>query len=322
MKSQVLLALVELDVLSRLLERPANAEQLGLITGVSRDRMERLLTAGAAIGLLKRRRDNRFALTRRGAAILGVPGLVPMIQHNRVFYEDLADPVALLRGEADSKLSQFWPYVFGQSGDVPPEVAARYSSLMAKSQALVAQDTIAMIDFSTINTLLDVGGGSGAFLAEVLKRHPKMTALLLDLPEVIPTARKHFAEAGLEERVTLCPGSFRDVPLPTGMDAISLVRVLYDHDDETVSALLAKVFEALPPGGQLVVSEPMAGGRRPEVAGDVYFNFYTMAMGTGRVRSAERIAEMCTAAGFDDIRIPRAARPYVTSALVCRKPAS
>lgn len=321
-KSQVLLALVELEILHRLLERPASAGQLGLIAGVSGDRMARLLSAGAAIGLLKRKRDGRYALTRRGAAILGVPGLVQMIRHNRVFYEDMTDPVALLREEMDSKLSQFWPYVFGQSGDVPPEVAERYSSLMSDSQALVAQDTLAMIDFSAINTILDVGGGSGAFLAEVLKRHPKMTALLLDLPEVVPTARECFAAAGLGARVTLCPGSFREGPLPVGMDAISLVRVLYDHDDNTVTALLAKVFAALPAGGQLIVSEPMAGGRRPEVAGDVYFNFYTMAMGTGRVRSAERIAEMCAAAGFEDIRIPRADRPYVTSALVCRKPTS
>ena len=118
----------------------------------------------------------------------------------------------------------------------------------------------------------------------------------------------------------LTPGSFRDGPLPKGADAISLVRVLYDHADGTVTDLLAKVFEALPPGGRLIVTEPMSGGDRPDVAGDVYFNFYTMAMGTGCVRSAVRIAEMCEGVGFGDVKIPRAPRPYVTSALTCRKP--
>jgi demethylspheroidene O-methyltransferase len=142
---------------------------------------------------------------------------------------------------------------------------------------------------------------------------------LLDLPEVIPSAHARLSEAGLSARFTLVPGSFRTDPLPEGADTISLIRVLYDHDDATVTALLAKVHAALPVGGQLIVAEPMAGGARPERAGDVYFAFYTMAMGTGRARSAARIAEMCRAAGFADIRIPHSPRPFVTSTLSCVK---
>ena len=104
-----------------------------------------------------------------------------------------------------------------------------------------------------------------------------------------------------------------------GADAVSLIRVLYDHEDDTVSALLSKTFDALPDGGRLIVSEPMSGGAAPEPAGDVYFAFYTLAMRTGTVRSASRIAEMCKAAGFDQIASPRPARPYVTSTLTARK---
>ena len=125
---------------------------------------------------------------------------------------------------------------------------------------------------------------------------------------------------GLRGRVALHGGSFRDGAIPEGADAISLIRVLYDHDDDTVRALLAKVHAALPEGGRLVISEPMSGGKRPERAGDVYFAFYTMAMGTGRVRSAERIGEMCREAGFGNIRAPKARRPFITSVLTCAKP--
>ena len=321
-KSQVLLALVELDILSRLLERPSSADQLALTAGVQPERMRRLLSAGAGIGLLRHRRDGRYALSRHGAAILGVPGLVDMIRHNAVFYKDMADPVALLRGEEETHLARFWPYVFGAAGDVPTDVAERYSTLMAESQSLVAQDTLGMVDFSGVRTLLDVGGGSGAFLKAVLQKYPKLRARLLDLPEVIPSARRSFERAGFDGRVTLTPGSFRDGALPEGADAISLVRVLYDHSDDTVTDLLTKVYAALPPGGRLIVTEPMSGGARPDLAGDVYFNFYTMAMGTGCVRSAVQIAEMCENSGFEDIKIPRAPRPYVTSALTCRKPDS
>lgn len=320
-QSQVLSALVELDLLNRLAEGPQSPAELARRAGMAEGRMAILLQAGAALGLLRRRRDGRFALARKGAAILGVPGLEAMIRHHRAFYADMADPVALLRGEGETELARFWPYVFGAAAEVEPEVARRYSDLMAQSQGLVAQDVLRMVSFKGARHLLDIGGGSGAFLAAVAARSPDLRLSLFDLPEVIPSARARLTQVGLTARLTLVPGSFRSDPLPEGADTISLIRVLYDHDDATVTALLAKVHAALPAGGRLVVAEPMAGGTRPERAGDVYFAFYTMAMGTGRARSAARIAEMCRGAGFTDIRIPHSPRPFVTSALSCVKAA-
>ena len=320
-QSQVLSALVELDLLNRLAEGPQSPADLARRAGMAEDRMAILLQAGAALGLLRRRRDGRFALARKGAAILGAPGLEAMIRHHRAFYADMADPVALLRGEGETELARFWPYVFGAAAEVEPEVARRYSDLMAQSQGLVAQDVLRMVSFKEARHLLDIGRGSGAFLAAVAARSPDLRLSLFDLPEVIPSARARLTQAGLTARLTLVPGSFRSDPLPEGADTISLIRVLYDHDDATVTALLAKVHAALPAGGRLIVAEPMAGGVRPERAGDVYFAFYTMAMGTGRARSAARIAEMCRGAGFTDIRIPHSPRPFVTSALSCVKTA-
>ena len=319
-QSQVLTALVELELLQRLAEGPQASADLARRVGLTEDRMAILLQAGAALDLLKRRRDGRYGLARKGAAILGVPGLEAMIRHHRAFYADMADPVALLRGQGETELARFWPYVFGAAAKVEPEVARRYSDLMAQSQALVAQDVLQMIAFKDLSHVVDVGGGSGVFLAEVAAHYPDLRLTLFDLPEVMPSARARLAGTGLGERVTLCPGSFRRDPLPEGADAITLVRVLYDHDDATVTALLAKVYSALPYGGRLIVAEPMAGGARPERAGDVYFAFYTMAMGTGRARSAARISEMCRAAGFRQSGAPKVLRPYVTSALQFEKP--
>lgn len=318
-QSQVLSAIVELDLLHHLADGPEAPTVLARRAGMAEDRMAILLQAGAALGLFKRRRDGRFALARKGAAILGVPGLEAMIRHHSAFYADMADPVALLRGQGDTELARFWPYVFGAAAEMEPEVARRYSDLMAQSQGLVAQDVLRMVPFRESRHLLDIGGGSGAFLAAVAARYPDLRLSLFDLPDVIPAAQGRLTQAGLTGRLTLFPGSFRSDPLPEGADTISLIRVLYDHDDATVTALLAKVYAALPPGGRLIVAEPMAGGASPERAGDVYFAFYTMAMGTGRARSAARIAELCRAAGFADIRIPRSPRPFVTSALSCVK---
>ncbi|MCM2562035.1 acetylserotonin O-methyltransferase [Lutimaribacter sp. EGI FJ00015] len=318
-ESQALTALVKLEVLDHLTAGPARVATLAHAADLSEDRMQILCQAGAAMGLLKRRRDGRFALARKGAALLGVPGLRQMIEHHGAFYRDMADPVTLLQGQRETELAAFWPYVFGASGAVDPEVTQAYSDLMADSQALVAQDTLAMVPLRGVSHLMDVGGGTGAFLSAVGRAYPGLTMTLVDLPTVLDGARARLDRLGVAGRVMLRPASFRDDALPTGADAISLIRVLYDHEDTTVRALLAKVHAALPPGGRLIVSEPMSGGARPDSVTDVYFAFYTLAMGTGRTRSAARIAELCREAGFSDIQIPRASRPFVTSVVTCVK---
>lgn len=320
-RSQVLFALVALDLPERLLKMPASPEMLALNTGVPKDRMAILLQAGAGLGLLRKRRDGRYALTRKGAAMIGVPGLKQMILHHDVFYRDLADPVALLKGETETELAEFWPYVFGATGAVDAEVTRTYSDLMADSQTLVARDTLAAVSLAGIRQLVDVGGGSGAFLIQVARSYPKMALTLFDLPPVMPAAEERLARANLSDRIVLAGGSFRDDPLPKGADAISLIRVLYDHDDETVRALLAKVFDALPEGGRLLISEPMSGGDRPDAITDVYFAFYTLAMRTGRTRSAAAIGSMCREVGFTRISTPRPKRSFVTSVVTAEKPA-
>lgn len=320
-EAQALAALVQLDVLDRLAAGPARADTLAHVHGLEPERMQILLQAGAGMGLLKRHRDGRFSLARQGAALLGVPGLRQMIRHHGAFYRDLADPVALLRGGAETELAAFWPYVLGARGAVDPQVTQTYSDLMADSQALVAQDTLALVPMRGIRHLMDIGGGTGAFLAAVGRAHPDMAMTLVDLPAVLAGAGARLSRAGLADRVTLHPASFRDDALPQGADTISLIRVLYDHDDETVRALLSKIHDTLPVGGRLIISEPMSGGARPHRITDVYFAFYTMAMGTGRTRSAARIAEICAEAGFGRIATPRPRRAFVTSVVTCVKSA-
>ncbi len=247
-RSQVLTALVETRALERLAEGPATTEALAHALRLPQDRAAILLQAGAALGLLSRK-GALWAIAPRGAAFLAVPGLTAMVRHHAVLYADLRDPTAFFRGETDPDLARFWPYVFGAGAAADPETARRYSRLMADSQTLVAEDTLRLADFRGITHLMDVGGGSGTFLAAVGAAHPSLRLTLFDLPAVVPEATARFAAAGLSARTTVCPGSFRDQLLPSGADAISLVRVLYDHADDTVQALLALAFAALPPAG-------------------------------------------------------------------------
>lgn len=316
-QSQVLMALVQFEILEQLMAKPMTAAQLSSKCAVPLERMVILLRAAAAINLIKLKRDQTYSLTTRGAALVGVPGLAAMIRHHDILYRDLSDPVAFFRGEVDTELASFWPYVFG--GGMEPDVAATYSDLMAQSQKLVAHDTLHTIQFVGVQTLLDIGGGSGAFLEAVGAKYPDLNLMLFDLPEVAPTAAPRFASARMSDRARIECGSFVNDPLPTGMDAISLIRVLYDHSDETVTNLLAKCYAALPSGGRLFISEPMSGGAKPEVAGDVYFALYTLAMQTGKARSAAEISTLCEAAGFRDIQAPKPLRPFVTGCVTACK---
>jgi demethylspheroidene O-methyltransferase len=318
--SQVLLAFVELDLPGRLAHGPRDTAALALACAVPEARMQVLLQAAASLGLLRRLRGGRWRLTVRGAAVSAVPGLAGMIRHHPVLYGDLADPAAFFRGQTDPALARFWPYVFGPGAADDPATAERYSRLMADSQALVAADTLAMVELRGVRHLLDIGGGTGSFLIAAAAAAPQAQVTLMDLPAVAQAARARLEAAGLAGRSRIVPGDFRGESLPDGADAISLVRVLYDHADDTARALVAKVHAALPPGGRLIVSEPMAGGTRPERAGDAYFALYTLAMGTGKARSQEEIAALLRDAGFVAIRAPRPQRPFVTAVVEARKP--
>ncbi|WP_443112682.1 methyltransferase [Dinoroseobacter sp. PD6] len=313
--SQVLQAFVTLDMPALLAREPLPAWRLAARTRMEPRQMEVLCQAAASLKLLKRRRDGSYQLGRLGAALPGVPGLAEMIRHHDVLYRDLQDPMKFLSGTQETELARFWPYVFGQAGTNDPEIAERYSRLMADSQGLVAEETLRTIDFDGAHRLMDVGGGTGAFLRAVREKHPDLRLRLYDLPAVIEGA-------ALPPGADKTGGSFRDAPaLPKGADAISLVRVLYDHADATVADLLRKVFVALPADGRVVVSEPMAGGDQPTRTGDAYFAFYTMAMQTGRARSAQEIADHLTRAGFVDVVCHTTYRPFVTGVVSGRKPA-
>jgi demethylspheroidene O-methyltransferase len=321
-KSQALFALVELRVMHRLMEGPQSAATLSGLCMVSEDRMHRLLQAGTAMRLLTLDRKGRYGLARKGAALVGVPGLEDMILHHAAFYRDLNDPVALLRGDVDTELAQFWPYVFGAANASDAEVSSRYSDLMARSQEIVAADTLATVKLSGTTHLLDVGGGYGVFAETAALKHPRLTATVFDLPVVGANANARISASTARDRLAFVPGSFRDDDLPVGADVISLIRVLYDHEDSTVAALLSKIYDTLPPGGTLLISEPMSGGSTPEIAGDVYFSFYCMAMQTGTVRSADSIARLCKAAKLSSVKTYVSRRPFVTTVLTATKPSN
>ena len=319
--SQVLVACVRLDLLARLTRAPATPETLAPGTGLDAERMRLLCDAARALGVLHRRRDGRYATTIAGRAIQGDPGILAMIEHNQLLYRDLADPLALLRDAPgrSRELADFWPYDGDAArGGLEDAAAERYSRLMAASQSFIAHEVLDAVDFSRHRHLLDVGGGTGAFLEAVGRVHPSLELELADLPPVARAAQARLAASEAGRRVRCTGVDFFAEPLPAGADLITLVRILHDHDDAGALALLRAVRRALPADGALVVAEPMRGEPSAERIGDVYFPFYFLAMGRGRSRSRARLVDLCRAAGFDAFEHPSTHVPLQTSVILAR----
>jgi len=305
--SQITYAMVTTGTITRLADGAASIGDLARGADLPDAAMLRLMKGAASLGLAERAGDH-WILGPAGAALAGDAGIQAMIVHHAALYRDLADPVALLRsGGGGGALSGFWPYAEGAEGGV-----ADYSALMAASQPMVAEQVIDAYDFGEHRRLLDIGGGAGAFLAAVKGAHPRLDVALFDLPDVAAIA------AAKTPGLVTFGGSFLSDPLPTGFDCLTLIRILHDHDDSAVMAVLHAARAALAPGGRLVIGEPLAEHGKDARVGDAYFGMYLLAMGSGRARTRTEISQMLGIAGFSGVRFPRTALPLVAGVVVAR----
>ena len=318
--SQTLLATVRLGLCEALLEGAQSLESLARRLTIPMEGAARLLRATEALGLTVRRADGRVALGSLGAALAGNPGIAAMVRHHAMLYDDLRDPEALLRGDrVDTSLARLWPYAgHERPAALLAEDVAPYSDLMASSLPLVAAELLAVYRFGRHRCLLDLGGGDGAFLSAVAATAPDVRLLLFDLPAVADRARARFAREGLTDRALAYGGDIRSGPWPEGADIVSLIRVIHDHDDTAALAILRGARHALPPGGTLLVAEPMAGTPGARTVG-AYFEFYLLAMGSGRPRTAAELAALMRQAGFARVRALATHQPMLVRLLVAQR---
>jgi demethylspheroidene O-methyltransferase len=312
--SQILMAFVQAGLVAFLNGHLRTFDEIAEFTGLSPDATDRLLRAGQSLQLAESPQPGLWTLGEAGAPLSANEGAMAMIRHHHLLYSDLADPLALLsknRNE-ETALSAYWTYA---SKDNSKEGATGYSALMAATQPMVSQQIIDAYDFTDHERMLDIGGGSGAFTAAIAAAAPNLKFGIFDLPDVIAEARKRLGSAQIEFH----PGSFKENAIPTGYDLITLVRILHDHDDDVVRALLPKVYDALQPGGRLLVVEPMAGSASATHMGDAYFGLYLWAMGSGRPRISADTTAMLKSAGFTTITPIKTALPIITSALLAIK---
>jgi hypothetical protein len=145
-----------------------------------------------------------------------------------------------------------------------PEISADFDALMGLAGHGVPDAAFEIAGgWDSVRTVVDVGGGTGAMLAEILRIRPRVTGTLIDLPGTVARAASTFADAGVSGRATAIGQSFFD-PLPTGADVYLLKSVLNDWPDEQTIAILRRCAEAArPTGGRVVIIGGVAADEAP-----------------------------------------------------------
>ena len=176
-----------------------------------------------------------------------------------------------------------------------PEIAAKFDELMGPAGHGAPNPDIRLAGgWDSVRTVVDVGGGTGALLAEILRARPTMRGTLVDQPATVARSRDMFQAAGVADRVTLAAQSFFD-PLPAGADLYLLKSVLSDWPDPEAALILRRCAEAARPAGRVVllngVSPDETGGPPPDVL--------MMVLVGGKGRTLTEFRELARTAGLE-----------------------
>jgi hypothetical protein len=182
-----------------------------------------------------------------------------------------------------------------------PSLSRRFDRGM---QAMTRAELLAVsaaYDWSALDTVVDVGGGNGAFLGGLLARHRGLRGVLFDLPHVVGGAAEVLEAAGAAARCEIVSGSFFDA-VPSGADAYLLKRIVYGWDDEGALALLHTVRAAMAPTSRILVIEPVdKPGSQDQMAR--ILDLLMLVVDGGRARTVDELEALFERAGLELLRV-------------------
>ncbi len=177
--------------------------------------------------------------------------------------------------------------------DAHPEIAAEFDAIMGPAGHGTPDPEILLNgDWESVRTVVDVGGGTGALLAEILRAHPDVKGILVDFPKTVARAAATFEAAGVADRVQIVGQSFFD-PLPAGAGLYVLSKVLNDWPDRETVAILKRCAEAARPSGRIVIS----GGVSPDDA-PASLSIETVLLG-GKTNTLAEFRELAREVGLE-----------------------
>ncbi|MDG4820773.1 methyltransferase [Asanoa sp. WMMD1127] len=181
-----------------------------------------------------------------------------------------------------------------------PRLLARFLDMMDALTNQIGPQVAEAVDWSDYRSVLDVGGARGNLLSHVVKANPHLHGIVFDLPEDAGPFAEHMAGLGLTDRMTFHPGSFLTDLLPSA-DAVVIGHVLHDWAPEERRMLVGKAFDALPPGGLLVIYDPMVDAELTHPENLVVSLDMLLTTDGGSEYSVEEATEWLRDAGFEGV---------------------
>ena len=301
--SRALYLAAKLGIADLLKDGPRHCGELAEATATHAPSLNRVLRLLASTGVFEEQENGNFALTSLGELLRAdVPGSMrasimlfagPRVQDN---WKDLewcvqtGEPAYRRRGLDNP---------FASLAD-DPEQSAIFNQAMAAFTKQTAIAVAATYDFSSLRTVVDVGGGNGALLIGILNANPSLGGIVFDLPRTADDATNEIAAAGLASRCKAVGGDFfKEVP---AADACLLKHVIHDWDDERAVAILKNCRRALGPQGKLLIIEGIYPTRidQSNISRGAAANDVNMLVATGgRQRSEAEFRFLFEAAGFE-----------------------
>ncbi|WP_020672218.1 methyltransferase [Amycolatopsis nigrescens] len=225
-------------------------------TGTDPDALARVLRYLVGLGVFTEPEEGRFAVTPLGRVLrrdhasgvhswLDQSGFSGRIDQT---YGNLIDSVRTGKPA--------YPALFGRGAwddlEGRPALAESFNRMMASHTGLFASSVAAEYDWSSVEHVVDVGGGLGVLLAELLRKHAHLRGTLVDLPNTAASGEPAFDSPELRDRFDIRGQSFFD-PLPAGGDVYLLANIIHDWADAEAVSILRRCAEAAGPDGKVLL---------------------------------------------------------------------
>ena len=182
---------------------------------------------------------------------------------------------------------------FWEDLDAHPTIAADFDALIGPAGHGTPDPNFEITGgWESVRRVADVGGGTGAMLAEILRTRPSIHGILVDLPRTIARSSEIFAKAGVIDRAKLVGQSFFE-PLPSGADLYLLRGIINDWPDKEAIEILARCADAARPAGRVVVLKGISPDESPRGM------TIEMVLVGGKQRTLSEFRELAKAAGLE-----------------------
>jgi ubiquinone/menaquinone biosynthesis C-methylase UbiE len=186
----------------------------------------------------------------------------------------------------------------------------RFHRAMTTMSNMVMGPVLEVYDFSSFTTVVDVAGGHGFVLCEVLKKYPKLKGVLFDMEDVLPGGKQRIKDCGLQDRCSTAAGDFFQ-SVPAGGDLYLMKNIIHDWDDEKALVILKNCRRALEgkKNGRVVLLELVVPpGNTPHMS--KVLDIEMLLFPGGRERTEQEYAEIFARGGFRLTRVIPTKSPY------------